>query len=502
MLCEAAAVGGLLAPVGVGHGKTLVTLLLPDTLKSECAVLLLPAHMRDTLIQVEIPKYSKNFNLPKIPTVISYEELSSPNGKNLLNALKPDLIIADEAHHLRRKNTPRWRRLKRYVAEKPGTRCCFLSGSITTRSIKDYAHLSEMALRRGSPLPYSYHDLNDWAEVLDVDGQSSNPGALIKFNDTLRAGLSGIRKGFRTRLVETPGVIATGESALGTSLYIRGVAPEVPNIIRHALDDLRRTWSTPDEELTGVLELSTYTRQLACGFWYRWEWPNGIVDTDWLDARMHWNRFVRQYLQSHNTPGIDSPALLAAAVTQWAPESSAYRLLKNWVEQSTKPPPTTKAVWLDPFIVHFSQKWAQERISLGQRGIIWYDYETLGHALEVILGVPRYGASDLPPQLTSGQPNPVIICSRQAMGTGKNLQPWNYNLVLSPSSNGTIWEQLIGRTHRPGQLEDEVFVDVCLHTMENLQSWEHALKTAVYQQDTTGLPQKIIYASKINMGDF
>lgn len=505
MLWEAAQVGGLLAPVGVGHGKTLVTLLLPDVLRSERALLLVPAHMVNTLLERELPRYLQDFDIPRLGaiTVVSYEELSSPKNDGILDEIKPDLIIADEAHHLRHKATPRWRRIARYLKQYPSTRCCFLSGSITNSSIRDYAHLAEAALHRGSPLPYGYHDLNDWANVIDVGG-TGTPGALMLLASRMGVNIDPasvgyddkhwVRNAFRQRLIKTPGVVTTTESSLSASLTIRGVRPPMSAALSKALEDVRELWATPDEEFTTTVELSAALRQLAHGFYYRWDWPDGQVDEDWLEARSEWNRLVRRFLNSHNVPNMDSPALLerAAASGRWKEGVSTY---VRWNMQSHKPTPPTRAVWVDDSVVQFAANWARTREKNHERAIIWYEHEAVGAALEALTGLPRYGAG-------SGDPahhEEVILASRAALGTGKNLQAWWWNLVMCPMANGGQWEQLIGRTHRAGQVHDEVFVEVMVHTPELESAWVAATADASYTENTLDGPQKILFANLIDM---
>jgi len=67
-------------------------------------------------------------------------------------------------------------------------------------------------------------------------------------------------------------------------------------------------------------------------------------------------------------------------------------------------------------------------------------------------------------------------------------------VTTSPTS-GTVWEQLLGRTHRPGQEADEVTVDVYRHTLEMRSAVNKALRDADYQQTTTGNQQKLLSAT-------
>jgi hypothetical protein len=232
---------------------------------------------------------------------------------------------------------------------------------------------------------------------------------------------------------------------------------------------------------------------MSQGFYYRWDWPNG-EDTEWLEARSTWHRLVRNYLLHHNTPGMDSPALLATAAETgiWREGRAAF---SAWSAVVMRPIPPTVPVWVDDSIVQFAAKWAKERARRKQRAIIWYEQRAMGEALSGIAGLPLYAGGDGDPD----EGEPIIVCSRSAYGTGKNLQAWSWNLVLCPMANGSQWEQLIGRTHRPGQLADEVFVELLVHTPELEGAWQSARKDALYMEQSTGAQQKILFGNVIDL---
>ena len=172
-LIEAAEQNGLFAPIGVGIGKELVCLLLPEALDAKRAVLLIPSKLKRQVEHEAKTIYSKHFKLPLDRlTIVTYEELSNKNTADILEKLEPDLIIANEGHHLRNmlraKASARGRRFLRYMQEHPECRFCILSGTVTSRSINDYAGLIELALRKNSPLPRGYREVNDWAGAIDV----------------------------------------------------------------------------------------------------------------------------------------------------------------------------------------------------------------------------------------------------------------------------------------------------------------------------------------------
>ncbi len=479
-LLEAEKANGLIAPIGVGHGKTLISLLVPFALKSKKTVLLVPPQLRDQLLEHDIPRLAKHFVLPNCIHVVAYSELSSARKADILERIAPDLIVADEAHHLRHKSSARTKRFLRYFKEHPETRLVALSGTITSKSVRDYAHLARLALRDGSPVPTTYQIIEEWASALDVSDFPMPPGALQEFC----AEGESVREGFRRRCVETSGWVSTAESALGTSLIIRALKPEVPKPIASALRLLRNDWVIGSEDITDPMAFARVAKQVACGFYYRWDWPNNVVDREWLEARSNWNREVREKLK-RSVEGMDSPLLLANAAKsgKWASEHWAA-----WEAMKERPAPPTVPVWIDYGIMDYVVEWAKGG------GVIWYVHDAVGQALAA-RGLPVFGG-DSDKELGECTA-PAIACSITAHGFGKNLQRWNRNLIVAFPSNGSTVEQVLGRTHRPGQEADEVFVDWLAHTSELVGAYETACRDADYITESVGNKQKLSFATKL-----
>ena len=57
-----------------------------------------------------------------------------------------------------------------------------------------------------------------------------------------------------------------------------------------------------------------------------------------------------------------------------------------------------------------------------------------------------------------------------------------------------MWQQMIGRTHRPGQQADEVEVEVLLGCLEHVNAWRRARTAAEAVRDTTGADSKLLIA--------
>ena len=500
---------GLLAPIGVGHGKTLTCALLPRALEAKRPVLLIPPSMRADLA-VQWAEYAKHWRLPTNLEILTYEILSQPESTALLTRLRPDLIICDEAHKLSDPKSVRTRRFLRYMHENPEVMFCALSGSFTNRSVRDYAHLAACALNTSSPLPRKWGELEQWAKALDVVRSTigfglddMSPEEAKAKRAKARSGLDRLcsafdtddpREAYQRRLRSCPGVVSTTDSGVDVRIEIHKRKFPVPAVAKAWLDYLESHWTTPDgEELEDALAFVRVQRQIACGFYYRWIWPNNVPDQPWLDARAQWHKALRAYLPTSHE-GRDSP-MLAALACENRPHTVPADLLAGWQAwkaQKEKPEPPKETVWLDPFVVYDAVAWAKAQ---PEPVLIWYEHTAVGQAIAAVGG---YLFADVGPEadqtLAMMREPRTIVLSIDAHGTGKNLQLWRKQLVTTPPANGRIWEQLIGRTHRPGQKAETVEVHVNTHVPCFADSVRNAKLDAEYIEQTLNTPQRLSYA--------
>jgi hypothetical protein len=506
-LIEAADCAGLFGFVKIGGGKTLISYLAPLAMEAKRPLLLVPAALKHKAIEQDIPETQLHFRLHCGLRIESYDMLSSPRSAFMLDEYKPDLIVLDECQALKNPIATRSKRFTAYLKANPSTRLVAMSGTATTQSLRDYAHLMAHALKEGCPLPRTWVVLEDWDAALGakagkdngtggtVDGDgwqpAKEPGALMYFCKTGETA----REGFRRRLVETAGVVVSMDDNIeGVDLKVTTSKIATPPLIRDALVELRRTWKTAwGEEVESGLALAMHARQLACGFYYRWKWPGGIPDREWLFARSEWHRELRERLK-RSTPGLDSPALVGKAIVEGKLESDTYWPWAAIRERHGKKGPPVEAVWLDPFVVRHVVQWMDKH----PHGIAWYSYRAVEGALRK-MGVPVYGRDDeFPIDPTTHKINVrgSFAASMKSHGTGKNLQ-WNHheNLIFNcpagSPSNAALIDQTIGRTHREGQGSPLVTVEVLLHTIELEAAWQTSLRRATYMQETAG-PSKML----------
>lgn len=511
-LASIADAGGGVLPIGVGHGKTYISLLAGAALDASLVILLVPPR---TVPQTyaALAQIDSHFTIPQVH-VVSYSKLSLSHSSDLLTTLVKDhaparvVLVADEAHNLKNFGAARTKRVARFLREHAGVRFVAMSGTLTSKSIIDFAHLSEWALGEGSPVPRpstagANAALEHWAAGVDVESQPSHDDWLwceplwqwagnqpanlltVDIDDRKR----GLRQALYSRMATTKGVTMTDQSSFGASLYIDLQEQELPEELREVMDKVRLTKCRPDgEPLESPVEQWRVLRQLSLGFYYRWVWPNGIIDHEWLEARSEWARNVREQLDNHATEGYDSPLLVFNRIAKEYAAGKRRAIHCAWYSWSLvkdRPVPPTEAVWVTDEVLDTSFASVQS----GPPTLVWYSDEAVADSLE------QRGML----VVRAGKPVPTKVqtcaVSVKSHGTGLNLQGWAHNLVLSPMSSGKDWEQLIGRTHRPGQQQDEVWVGVLHHTLAFREAMAKAKANAEYLQHITGQPQKLLLAS-------
>jgi hypothetical protein len=525
-LHEAEKMGGLLGPIGVGFGKSLLDLLVSMVVvPKRCAVLLVPPNLKKQLLEKDWGYYAGHWRLPNLAGgdwlipgrpvlhVVAYSELSGSRATDLLDTLVPDVVILDEAHSVRNRTAARTKRLFRYLKSHVDTKVFAWSGTLTSRSLKDYAGLADVALGDFAPTPRAWPAVEEWAAALDPADFPSPPGRLSVFGVD-------VRLGYQRRVLESEGVVSSGDAtSCGASLTITERVVNAPPSIVNALQNLEATWSRPDnqEDYVDAMSVARCARELSAGFYYRWRWPRmepkPVIDR-WLEARKAWHKELREKLK-FSAPHMDSPLLLARAAIRWyegythiernedgeeisrtaVPPGTrtgpqpvwASESWREWKEVRDTAKPETEAVWVDDFLVRDAAEWLAEA-----PGLLWYEFDAFGRAV-----VSRAGAVHAAPgpdgdarvlKLTGEE---SVVASIRAHGTGKNLQAFSRNLVANPPSDGATWEQLIGRTHRAGQEADEITVEVYRHTEQVRKAVDRARDLSAYIEGTFGAAQRL-----------
>ena len=481
--------------ITVGGGKALIALLAGEVCGAKRPLILCPPALVP-LMHAEAEKWEPHFKFTT-PEIVSYGILSTQ--KDLLERLRPDLIIADEAHCLRNLNTSRTSRVGEYIDHlNPSAGFVALSGTITNKSLLDHAHLLWWCLRDRTPIPSrrSYQDLHRWAACLDPDGEPTRADRismipLVRFAGSFEAVPTRrtIRDAYRRRLVSTPGVIATTETSCNASLYlIRHEPPPTPTIKR-AIDLLEKEWVLPDGEPVADASLHSRARQqVALGFYYRWEWGSAGEDLEWLNLRRRRNRLIAKVIRGGRVKQADSPRL----VEQWSLAGGGSRELREtlieWREIEHRARPQTVAVWLDRSRFDYLDVFLAQQTA---PTLVWYRSKAVEAELEA-RGFIVHGPGSKPP--TGG----TCAASIGVHGKGQNLQMYANAFIIEPPGGAGVWEQLIGRHHRSRFDFDALHIDY--FSFDAFRRMKKARGEADYIEETQGSKQKLNLASFLKTG--
>lgn len=535
---------GILGPISVGDGKTLPDLLVSMVVPNcKTAVLLVQANLRNQLLTVDWAYYGQHYHLPNLAGsrwfvegrpmlhVMSFSELSRPEHTETLTQRQPDLIIVDEVQNLRDPKAARTKRFRRFVRSLPNMRLCAWSGTLVKDSLRDFAYFSNTALAEGSPTPIHEPVIEEWASALDVPkpGKASVGGGVLF--DFCQRGET-VREGFHRRLTQTKGVISSpdyGSCQADLTIYRRGV--HIPPEIQAKYDAVANSWERPDGEVfMDALSMYRCLKEISCGFFYRWTWPRKEsleVQTAWKAARKAWHQEVREKLK-HSRDKMDSPFLLASAASRWykgywnieteereledglfeevetkrewippftknGPEPTwAADCWEAWQEIEPTAQPSTEAVWESDFLIQDIKG-----LEASYRpAIIWYEHDTIGRRVARDLGLPYFGGGpDASADIIREKGDRSIVASIRAHGTGKNLQTFAKNIIITHPQDDL--EQLLGRTHRQGQEAKEVSVHVYQHTPALAEFFQRSRDLAKGSQEMLGGKKKLVIAKII-----
>lgn len=510
--------GGLFAPIRVGGGKTLISMLAPIVLDAKRPLLLVPAKLIEKTWR-EFGKLAAHWPLHPFFQIESYERIGRVHGNEILAAIAPDLLILDECQKVKNPRAAVTRRVARWMKENPETRMAALSGTITQRSLKDFAHIVAWCLPKHAPIPLRYNELVDWSlaidEKLPAGQERRQAGALSQlYNEEEEAleltdPVSAVRRAYGRRLHETPGVVATTDPHVGSSLSVEAIEYTPGPEASSALDILRAEFTLPDgQEVISPMDVWRHARELALGFFYRWDPP---APEEWREARRRWGKAVR-YVLANNRRQLDSELPVANACARGEYDSSyilegGVRVFEEtigdiwraWAEIRPTFEINTVPVWLDDAALKIAAEWAAKN-----GGIVWVEHVAFGQRLSELTGMPYFAQRGLDAtgrMIEDADPaDGPVIASVASNAEGRNLQAWNRSLVVSPSASGALWEQLLGRMHRQGQEADEVIYEVLLGSIEQSNALAQALDDARYIQDMTGQAQKLLYADLVIPG--
>lgn len=320
--------GGMFGPIGVGWGKTGVSIVTADhAFKAGVrkSLMLIPPNVWTQLTQVDIAWWRKRvpiavpFHLLGRRTraqrlsiansdrhgcyIMPYSLLSRPDTMDMLHAIDADLIIADEVHMVSRRSAGRTRRFLHFIDEKnkaaendpsrKEVQLVGMSGTITDKGIDDYQHLLARALKMNSPIPITQSLAREWGCVIDSDvGEVSDRTTgpimpLVRWaqknfpeEKRFRESVADFRRAYKLRLTSAPGVVATGDNEIGVSLSINNMPVEACekakgwHTLTSFMDQVSDTYVTPNgDEIDHAMHTFKWLYELSAGFYNQLTWP-------------------------------------------------------------------------------------------------------------------------------------------------------------------------------------------------------------------------------------
>jgi len=489
-ITEAWAMRGGVLVLRVGAGKTLISLILTRLVKDQYGyktLLLLPANLKET-VRREYRKWKSKFTIA-LPEMMSYSYIS--RNETAIDEVSPDVIIADECFYLGAMSTRTLRVVKR-LEENPDTWFVGMAG--TLGPFEKYSTVMEMALGDHSPVPRHGSAHTAWMHLTDsrqevgaYEWEKIFPLAPQRIMTARRAGY---QEALREHLQKSPGIYITKSKDIGTSL----------RIYYHQNIDLGDEVLRTIEHMESVLEVpggdtfaSDSQRVDACtqamqGFYYSWDWGTTPekVKLRWLHARRDISIAVGAFIEEtrEKTGRVLSPDQVA----RMDPEHLPYWLVASasrWESIKGTASPQRRQNRLQGGL----GAWAS---TVGKNPLIWHRHVEVPNTPQ-LAKLPTFEES------RQSELSGKRCLIQMSNAVGKNLQAdWNENVLLYlPGAD--LMEQLMGRTHRRGQVADEVIVHVpYCHPI--LRKKVHNIKTGAKDaMRSKGERHKILYADEVMM---
>lgn len=506
---------GLFCAARVGAGKTHVIGLAPTLLAAkgfDRAQILVPGSLK-AKTEREFVHLRKHWKIANQYWLDSYTALAQANRADLLEERQPNLLLFDEPGApggVRRITGATAKRVIRYVLgrRQRGEKiaCGFFTGTPERSGLDDYSHMILMALGDGSPLPSDAAELTMWSAWLDDEDPSGQTAFAKYFGWDVARDIEKSWDAFRDLMIHTPGIVVSDDAFEGAELSV-SVHRVDPGLDRE-FTMLRDLWQRPDgwqlldaSEESNPDEVNTWSiwgiaRQLALGFFYVADPP---PPREWLAARKAYADFVRAMIDAPHSK-YDTEKQVRSACERSASTGRKIFEWEQWKAIKDTFQPRSKPVWLSTHALDAAKNWGRRA-----PGIIWVDHTAFGERLAAETGWSFFGQKGLDAAGRSIEDAPLhttAIASRLANQQGRNLQfAFSRNLITAMPNAALDLEQLIGRTHRHGQTQQRVHVDVYACCIEHERGVQKCLAGARGTNRRWGMSQKILAVDCIVNGD-
>lgn len=453
--------------------------------------------------------------------VMPYSMLSRENAEDVVRAIAPGAVFFDEAHAVKKlQGSARARRIFDYIGTRnvQGDRVIVvaLSGTMSSKSMMDCHHIMVACLGQSCPVPLTQSGAIDWASVIDANATPSpqmceklvrllawartavergEPDAPAELVEDPTTDLNGYLRSFRTayqyRLHSAPGVVATDDDdEFGGSIIVANKDAETDTDefrrLKELDDKVVLEWETPSgDEIDHAIHTFKWRRELAAGFYYDLTWPTADAVArkrecpepqaeEWIKRSQEalaelnfYRKELRTWLQHYACYRMDTPMLVGKEIAANGPKNVGERLHHFWLRKEEAKFPelvdrVRRPVRVCDYKIRLAAEWA-ERMG---HGLIWYQHQEVGRwlmeAIPDAVYCPAGPAADERIMTSRGR---VVVASIKSHGEGKNLQEGSSahsnNLLVEVPREAYLMHQLMGRTHRPGQEEDELVYWTC-----------------------------------------
>ncbi len=439
----------------------------------------------------------------------------------------------------------------------PDVRCAraeavIMSGTITKKKISDYAHLGRIALQEHSPTPIKEQSIMLLGGAIDAETQGTGLGELdlarakeitswayqmgLDPSEVIRKrGLNPtfqeeVREAYQLRLRTAQGVVGTSGTGVDCSLIISWSEPPRPRTedaerMGELMRKVVQEQLTPDGDTIDYgMHAFKWLWELSAGFYNSLVWPTPdqvqkahktrqLTETESLmlleQAHTHhalaqkYYKNLRWFLDDRHIPGCDTPMLVGLELTnQLEGKPAKHKLPHELVEAYSKqkeakytdlPERLSRPVRICDYKIRAAVEWARAHQEEG--GLMWFHHPEVGRwvseylAKEQIIHTPAFAG-----QNEAAFAPGLVLCS-YAHATGKNLQHQRNNCFIELRREAHMMEQGLGRTHRSGQMADDVRADIFISSGFDLALFNAILRDADYAQATTGQPQRLCYAT-------
>jgi hypothetical protein len=565
--------GAAFGPIGVGGGKTITSLLCASIGYNEreherVALMVPPKLVPKTMHDLAKARKQIVFNMPVHNMyrlskkernniaksqrhglfVFPYSFLAVEDGYDLLSAMGFTLYVMDEAHKLKNvgaASTRRWLKAVDELGETKPVEFVPLSGTFTTKGIRDYYHLIVRTLKQGSPVPLIGQEAHGWDDAIDVmaesDPNASTLGTLIRWarekfpEEKIEQSRSGFRRAYNLRLETCPGVTVAGDIDVGASLsvdFLRGEIPadkEGKELVEH-IKTLESCLITPTgEELPHALLAWKWRYELASGFYNKRIWPDPddiarardispVEAKDLIrrakqhhDKREVYHKRLKIWIEEFGEPGLDTPMTIGNWMFRNGHAKVGQEMYKLWslmrdADFEGRPERISVPVRVCDFKAKQAAAWA---VKLNKGCIIWCHNHAMREWIVEILRkdtkrkVINGSATDpdVARQILDEKNNKgsIFVLQMTSYREGHNLQYVGDGDMLFaqiPRQADTA-EQCIGRMHRPGIKAEEVKVQRLMACPTDEVAFAACANDSLYV-DQTVVSQKLMFADYIS----